>query len=203
MAEDTALRLALDLMHVPSRVRHARECELPDGMELLLRVAAGDEDARRRAAELTSRPEDKLGLAAAFFVEQILLADESDSYRVLGARRDASAGELRRNMALLARHFHPDVASGAEHAIFAGRVTRAWNDVKSPQRRSGYDTCEAGPARAAGLRPRSPTSQPRRYGRFVVRAGAGLAGGHRKRPGSQAGWLGRLLMLLLGSRARR
>ena len=47
--------------------------------------------------------------ASAFFIEQILLGPDADSYRVLGADRNAAAAELRRNMALLLRWLHPDM----------------------------------------------------------------------------------------------
>ena len=48
-------------------------------------------------------------LAATFFIEQILFAPHADSYRVLGASPQASASELRRNVALLLRWLHPDL----------------------------------------------------------------------------------------------
>lgn len=139
MREGAAIRLAIDLMQVPSRVRHAREGDLPDGMELLLRSAAGEVDALATASELTSRPSAVIRAAAAFFVEQILLCDDADSYRVLGARRDSPASELRRNMALLARCLHPDVAGLDSQSLFASRLTFAWNDLKTPEHRAEYD----------------------------------------------------------------
>jgi curved DNA-binding protein CbpA len=77
--------------------------------------------------------------AAAFFIEQILLFPGADSYRVLGARQAATAGELRRNMALLLRWLHPDLDPKGERSIFAGRVTKAWEDLKTPERRAVYD----------------------------------------------------------------
>ena len=33
MDERAGLRLALDLLSAPSRIKHARSCELPDGVE--------------------------------------------------------------------------------------------------------------------------------------------------------------------------
>lgn len=98
MAEATALKLAVDLLHVPSRVRPMRSAALPDDVLTLLEIAAGDADATSRASELTGRAPDVVRNAAAFFVEQILLAPGSDSYRVLGGNAQTSSGELRRNM---------------------------------------------------------------------------------------------------------
>jgi hypothetical protein len=141
MMEDmTALKSAIDLIHIPSRVRHVRSNPLPDGMLLLLRVAAGDESATEIAAGFASRPAGVVREAAAFFIEQILLSPEADSYRVLGASRDATCGELRRNMVLLLKWLHPDTQREGDRSVFAGRVILAWDDLKTPERRRAYDT---------------------------------------------------------------
>jgi hypothetical protein len=139
MRAQAALRVALDLMHIPSRVRHMRAAPLPDGVEFLLRVAAGDEAAQREAVKLVGRPLDEIRKAAAFFIEQVLLAPDSDSYRVLGASPYASNAELRQNMALLMRWLHPDRSGEGQHGLFAGRVTGAWDDLKTRDRRLAYD----------------------------------------------------------------
>jgi hypothetical protein len=142
MDDASALRLAIDLLSVPSRVRLARSNPLPPGVPFLLEIAAGEESARSAAAELTSRSTRVVTDAATFFIEQILLAPEADSYRVLGATRTTSSAELRRNMALLLRWLHPDMHG--DHSLYAARVTRAWNDLKTPERRAAYDEGSAG-----------------------------------------------------------
>lgn len=139
MSERMALKIAIDLMHVPSQVRLLRAGPLPDGVLTLLQIAAGDDEAERAAVLLIDRPGDIVRQAAAFFIEQILFAPNADSYRVLGANPQASAGELRRNVALLLRWLHPDLDQERGRSIFVGRVTAAWNDVKTPQRRAAYD----------------------------------------------------------------
>ena len=75
--------------------------------------------------------------AARFFIEQVLFHPQADSYRALGARPQASTGELRRNMALLLRWVHPGHDQG-ERSIFARRVMRAWNDLKTDEQRAAY-----------------------------------------------------------------
>ncbi len=139
MADESAVRIAIDLLQVPSRVRMIREAPLPDGMELLLRIAAGERAALEQAKLVTGRPAVVIGQAAAFFIEQILLSADADSYRVLGSCSDTPSGDLRRNMALLARWLHPDVIDNADRSLFAGRVTHAWDNLKTPQRRAAYD----------------------------------------------------------------
>ncbi len=139
MSDKMALQVAIDLFHVPSQVRFVRAAPLPEGVHILLRIAAGDEEAEVRAAALTDRSRDVVRQAARFFVEQILLAPYTDSYRVLGASPQASTGELRRNLALLSKWLHPDCNMDSNRSIFIDRVTAAWNDLKTPERRAKYD----------------------------------------------------------------
>jgi hypothetical protein len=134
-----ALKNAIDLMHVPSQVRLFRSEPLPDGVLLLLRLAAGDEEAEQTAIDLTGRSSETVRCAATFFIEQILFAPGADSYRVLGADAQANAVELRRNVALLLKWLHPDVDHGGDRSVFVGRVTAAWNDLKTPERREVYN----------------------------------------------------------------
>src|SRR5580704_18529284 len=139
MLDRMALKIAIDLMHVPSQVRLFRSEPLPDGVLMLLRIAAGDEEAEKMAVDLTGRSPKIVRQATRFFIEQILFAPEADSYRALGANPQASPSELRRNVALLLRSLHPDVDPRGERSIFVGRVTTAWNNLKTPERRTAYD----------------------------------------------------------------
>jgi DnaJ-like protein len=133
------IRVAIELLHVPSRVRIARIEPLPAGMDLLLRIAAGEEEAEGMASASTGRPKELVRQAAIFFIEQVLLCSNSDSYRVLGANSQASNRELRRNMALLIKWLHPDKGPLGQRSLLASRVTRAWDDLKTPKRRASYD----------------------------------------------------------------
>jgi hypothetical protein len=139
MSDRMALRIAIDLMHVPSQVRLLRAEPLPDGVEMLLRIAAADAKAESAAVALTGRSGDVVRQAATFFIEQILFAPDADSYRVLGASPQASASELRSNVALLLRWLHPDRDPQGARSIFVSRVTAAWNNLKTPERRATYD----------------------------------------------------------------
>jgi hypothetical protein len=134
-----ALKAAIDLLQMPRRVALLRGQPLPAGVEVLLQLAVGDQPATRRAAELTGRSAKFLQEAAAFFIEQVLLHPEADSYRVLGAGSGASSEELRRNMALLLRWLHPDQSAEGMRTVLASRVTNAWNSLKTPDRKAAYD----------------------------------------------------------------
>ena len=135
----STVKVAIDLMHLPSQARRIRSAPLPDDVVILLRMASGDEEAISQAAEKLGRSRETLREAAAFYIVQILLFPDADSYRVLGARPEATHGELRHNMTLLLRWLHPDLDPKGELSVFAARVTRAWNDLKTPERRADYD----------------------------------------------------------------
>lgn len=136
---EMAIRAAIKLLQVPSRVRVTRAEPLPVGVDLLLRIAAGEAEAEETAITSTGRSRELIRQAAIFFIEQVLLCPNSDSYRVLGAASQASSCELRRNMALLLKWLHPDKYPQGQRAVFASRVTRAWDDLKTPERRASYD----------------------------------------------------------------
>lgn len=203
MAEATALRVAIDLLNVPSRVRLVRAEPLPAGIPMLLAIAAGDEAALAAAAELTGRSSRVVAQAAAFFIEQILLAPDADSYRVLGATRAASGSELRRNMALMLRWLHPDMHG--DHSLFAARVTRAWEDLKTPERRAAYDQQamvagalkEPAPARAGRAGSRPGAHRVRRTVHYGSRPP------HAQRVVHRAGLLRRALLFIFGRRMDR
>jgi hypothetical protein len=163
MGEATALKLAIDLLHVPSRVRSMRSAVLPGDVPTLLEIAAGNPETTRRASEATGRNQEIIRNAAAFFIEQILLAPDADSYRVLGGNAQTSSTDLRRNMALLLRWLHPDMGHNGrgDRSIFANRITLAWEDLKTAERRAAYD------ARQHSRRPSIPP-------------GRGKAGGQRR-----------------------
>jgi hypothetical protein len=138
MEEAAALRVAIDLVRIPSRVRQVRSQPLPEGVVVLLRIGAGDPDAQRDAAECTGRSPRLIREAAIFFIEQILVAPAADNYRILGVSSSATNAELRRNMALLLKGMHPDIEHG-DRAVFAHRVVAAWDALKTPERRAAYD----------------------------------------------------------------
>ena len=139
METGPALKLAMELYVVPSRVRAAQSGPLPAGLHQVLLLAADDELAKRETLDALDRSPDFIREACLFFVEQVLLSPGADDYRVLGTRSDAPAVELRRNMALLLRAFHPDHNPKGEHSVYAARVLSAWESLKSPDGRRAYD----------------------------------------------------------------
>lgn len=144
MRGETALELAVGLLQLPSRARALRDATLPPDVEALLNIVAGDRHALAEAVRISGLPERSVNDAAGFYVEQILLHPGADSYRALGARPDATTDQLRRNMALLLRWLHPDHEANSGRAIYASRVTEAWNSIKTAERRTAYDAVRIG-----------------------------------------------------------
>lgn len=145
MTDPSAMQVALLISAHPTHARDVRNLPLPLGVTDLLRVAIGDERSLASLSRALGRSPSELRQAAGFFIEQAMLTSPQDSYRVLGTRADATHAELRQNMALLMRWLHPDVLQGdaddgaAVRAVFANRVSQAWEDLKSPERRQTYD----------------------------------------------------------------
>ncbi len=194
MSAYEAVKVTIDLVHVPSRVRHQRSLPLPAGVPIVLGIAAGDEGALSEASTAIDRPRELIRKAAAFFIEQILLSPDADSYRVLGANRTATAAELRHNMALLIRFVHPDASQQNSRSIFAGRVTQAWEDLKNPERRAAYDKV----SEVQEVKPRSPKRRrPQRpFKSYASRHSFGIWEDERR------GLLRRAMSLLLGGIGR-
>lgn len=144
MQSPEALVAALAVLQDPRLVRVARRAPLPKGVTFLLEAAAGEADAIAAATTITGRSELVLRKAAGFFIEQVLLCRQSDSYRILGAGKTTPEGQIRRHMALLMRWLHPDLVShGAgpqfDKTAYVSRVTNAWESIKTSERRAIYD----------------------------------------------------------------
>lgn len=163
MQASEAVRVAVDIVQAPSRVAFVRAGALPKGIDDVLQIAAGDDAVILRVSSETGRTRERIVEAATFFIEQVMLVPEADSYRILGGTASTPTAELRRNMALLMRWLHPDSRLGQDRSVFASRISRAWDDVKTDERRTAYDAM-----REAG-RPAASARQPGR--------------GKRRRPG--------------------
>jgi hypothetical protein len=200
------VRAAIDLLHFPSQVKRIRSASLPVEVVVLLRIACGDEETTMQAAKALRRSRETVREAAAFFIEQILLSPDADSYRVLGARPGATARELRRNMVLLLRWLHPDLDRKEERTVFAARVTRAWNDLKTQERRANYDQLNrTAPATLLRSKSRSHAKSTGRYfskGTNTQYTGR-IASYHPRQvhSGKRIGFLRRMLQLLSGKAA--
>lgn len=203
MDHAATLMLATSLLQMPSQVRRMRAAPLPDDVVILLRIAAGDDEMMDQATAMSGQSCQLVREASAFFIEQMLLHPEADSYRVLGARPEASPEELRRNMALLLRWLHPDLSRRDGRSVFAHRVTKAWNDLKTEERRSAYDRARRlaiakptpTPKSPRHRQPRSQTPAPRQHSGPQYRTAR-----HRpvRRAPQRMGFFRRVLLIFFG-----
>jgi hypothetical protein len=157
-----ATKLALRLYNAPASLSRVRKDTLPEGLETLLEIAAGDMDAVNFAAARVGRSAVELRLACGFYVEQVLLADDADDYRVLGCSRTTPMADILRRRTLLLRWLHPDVknkhvSEGAtDRSMFAARVVSAWQRVN----RTGTVTDQGTAATASSSRRKRSSTAP-------------------------------------------
>jgi hypothetical protein len=176
-----AIRAALSLMALPQRHRQLRKEPLPGGIELLLSVAVDAGLATTCARKLQRTPQHLMD-AATFFIEQILLAPSSDSYRTLGGARDTPAHQLRDNFVCLCKWIHAEEREGFAAPVYLVRITQAWNNIKTPDRRAAYDQ-----SLEAQLREEtSVAEQKARFGRKSARSKRASSGETSPRYGAQA-----------------
>jgi hypothetical protein len=126
-ALDHALRLRAD----PGVLPLLRARPLPDGVLLLIRIAAGEKEAMHVAQTRTSATSATLGPCAVEYLRQVLFAEEADSHRVLGVRENGGSELTKEHYRWLMHWLHPDRdATGASQSL-AQRVNRAWGQVRS------------------------------------------------------------------------
>lgn len=90
--------------------------------------------------------------AALFFVEHVLLSEWSDHYRVLGLTAAATSEEIREHYRLMMAVFHPDRSGwiAGDREDLAARINLAYQLLRNPGKRAGYDLDRKGHDRAQG-----------------------------------------------------
>lgn len=139
-AMGSALEWALALLQAPGERHVLRQKPLPQGMDVLLGIAAGAmPDALADAARRLAEPESRIREAARFYAREVLFHPQADAYRVLGVDARASGERIKAHHRVLQLWLHPDRAHGDDDAVFAARVNAAWNRLRTPERRQAYD----------------------------------------------------------------
>jgi hypothetical protein len=134
-----ALEQALACHRAPGLLAAAHSRPLPEGMLLLLRLAAGDQAMAAQCAQASGESETEVAEAAAFFIQQVMFAPGTDSYRVLGVEPDAPDERIKEHYRWLVRWLHPDRNTGGWDSVYADRVNIAWQSLRVPERRRSYD----------------------------------------------------------------
>ncbi|MGY1529591.1 J domain-containing protein [Luteimonas sp. A649] len=163
-----ALDVALGLLRAPALRTALRERPLPPGVGEVLAIASGSAGGAHSAAGRTGYHEAELVEAARFYVQQILLTEDADAYRMLGTDRGADHATLRDHHRLLLRWLHPDRSPGAQwDSALSSRVNQAWNQLRTDAARAQYDQSlppipAPAPALVGAATAATPTPRPKR-----------------------------------------
>jgi hypothetical protein len=129
MTEPHVIDLALDLARMPALARSWGAPAIPANIVELMRIATGSPQACEAAVARTGEPTRVVIEAARFYLQQVLLRPDADSYRVLGISPTASRATAREHMRWLMEWLHPDRNSNSWDAVYAERVLKAWREV--------------------------------------------------------------------------
>lgn len=192
-----ALVQALAAFHAPGLLGRLRAAPLPDEMLLLIQAAAGDRAARARACADSGESEAVVVEAATQFIQQVMFDAGSDSYRVLGTDTGSTQAQIKEHHRWLVRWLHPDRQPDAWESAYTDRVNRAWQDLRTDDRRAAFDLRTpslppAGPSAPTLAAPPGPAGKLLLPGRMRPR---------RDMPALPAEVLRRLPGLVLGSLA--
>lgn len=150
MYRPQGIRVAVDLARMPSLFHSSYSMALPDDISDVISIAAGDEEACRRAALATGERTSVLVESARLYLKQVLFRPEADCFRVLGVVPGTSKSVARDHMRLLLMWLHPDHNRDGD-SIFTNRVVRAWAEFskgpEKPLRKSEHRALSRGPRR--------------------------------------------------------
>src|SRR5262245_49808412 len=130
MSGARSIEVALDLARMPALAHSIEKPPLPTDIFEVMRIAAGSPEVCKLASHSTGQPPAVLIEAARFYLQQVLLRPDADSYRVLGLPPGASRELARRHMRCLLQWLHPDVNRDWDSA-YAQRVLNAWREVSA------------------------------------------------------------------------
>jgi hypothetical protein len=130
MSGPRGIALALDLARMPALAHSIEKPPLPTDIFEIMRIAAGSPEVCQSASQVTGQPSAVLIEAARFYLQQMLLRPDADSYRVLGLPPGASRDLARSHMRCLLQWLHPDVNRDWD-SVYAQRVLKAWREVSA------------------------------------------------------------------------
>jgi hypothetical protein len=153
MSGARGIDLALDLARMPALAHSIETPPIPADVFEVMRIAAGAPEVCQLAAQATGQPAAVLIEAARFYLQQVLLRPDADSYRVLGLPPGASHELARRHMRCLLQWLHPDVNRDWDSA-YAQRVLAAWREVSAdvPRPSNSRSHVPTGPGSNCGPR---------------------------------------------------
>lgn len=161
-AQSPAIDQALAALRAPGLYSRVRERRLPEDVLVLLKVAAGEAQTRELACASTGAHADTVIEAAVLFIQQAMFYPGSDSYRLLGVSAAATDSQIKEHYRWLVRWLHPDRNTEQWDAVYADRVNRAWQDLRTPERRKDYEAHSLPSSHFAGSWPEAGALVDRR-----------------------------------------
>lgn len=134
----SALETALALYQAPSLAAATRLRPVPGDVFEVIRIAAGDGGAINAAVMRSGVEAAVVREASQLYLKHVLFDPDADHYRVLGVASDADSTQIREHRRWLLKWLHPDRADEWD-AVYAARVQQAWQQLRDPVRRAGYD----------------------------------------------------------------
>lgn len=134
-----AIEQAITFLGRTDLIATARQQPLPPGVTDVLKISSGDHDVLLAVQESFRHSQEDVRHAAEFYVQQILFSPDSDHYRVLGVDPDDAEAKIKLHYRLLVRWLHPDKNSNDWEVVFSERINRAWQALRTPERRRQYD----------------------------------------------------------------
>ena len=146
-----ALELALALYRAPAQRFVLRDRALPPDIGEVIRLASGNAELLRHAAEVLCEPESVVLEAVRFYLQQVLFDEDADAYRVLGLDASAPHERIREHYQWLQRWVHPDRRGDDWVALYSTRVNGAWNQLRNQSSRQAYDLAQVPTTPSTGV----------------------------------------------------
>jgi hypothetical protein len=158
MQETQAIQTALEAYRQPQAVRGLQRAPLPHGMLTLIKLAASSREDMEKLVTAESARQLPLQEAAAFYLQQLLIAARDD-YRQMGLAPGAGLQEVKEHKRWLLKWLHPDRNRNSWESALFQRVVASAERLESALR----DGVQPMPLPAARQRRR-----PRRAGSWQV-----------------------------------
>jgi hypothetical protein len=132
-----AINLALDLYRKPARARSLNRRDVPEGMLMLIRIAAAADEEIGALVDDAAIAKQPVKAAAIFYLQQLLMQADGDDFRQLGLRRGATLQDLKDHKRQLLKWLHPDRNKNAWEQVLFQRVAATAERLEAAMRQGG------------------------------------------------------------------
>jgi hypothetical protein len=106
------------------------EYRLPTGVTDLLDLALASPEVLAASSSQFNTNSEELVAAIHFFIQQVLLAEDSNAYRILGVAPSATAAQIKSHYRKLMSLYHPDRIQNSNGCqVYAQRINQAYRSL--------------------------------------------------------------------------